>query len=35
MKIKITESQLDQYLKECLIEMDDKSNLSESAVVVA
>jgi hypothetical protein len=30
MKIKITESQLDQYLKECLIEMDDKSNLSES-----
>jgi hypothetical protein len=30
MKVKITESQLDQYLKECLVEMDEKSNISEA-----
>lgn len=30
MKVKITESQLDQYLKECLIEMDEKSNINEA-----
>jgi hypothetical protein len=30
MKVKITESQLDQYLKECLVEMDEKSNINEA-----
>ena len=30
MKVKITESQLDRYLKECLIEMDEKSNINEA-----
>ena len=24
MKVKVTESQLEQYLKECIVEMDDK-----------
>jgi hypothetical protein len=30
MKVKITESQLDQYMKECLVEMDEKSNINEA-----
>jgi hypothetical protein len=30
MKVKITESQLDQYIKECLVEMDEKSNINEA-----
>lgn len=30
MKVKIKESQLDQYLKECLFEMDEKSNINEA-----
>lgn len=30
MKVKITESQLDQYLMECLVEMDEKSNINEA-----
>jgi hypothetical protein len=30
MKVKITESQLDQYLKECLVEMDTKTPINEA-----
>ncbi len=30
MKVKITESQLDQYIKECLVEMDEKSSINEA-----
>ena len=30
MKVKITDSQLDRYLKECLVEMDNKTPINEA-----